>query len=683
MARVTVVGRYLTLDRRQPVVTGSLILVPPVPMPGEQQVENIRPSRRGNGDFSFLAESGGTDRTFVFRENLEGVSRTLSLVVPADAFGELRIADLSGWSSPSHVVLTNVASLDLPDREELRSARIAPSMSMYPEQADHFRKVLYQRGDTLYACAQSGTFTVYRSDNFGRTWTTKGVLPADPRVILRVEKTGTLLAVESTDQGLAGQNPRVWRSVDDGVNWTQVTTLNFPPLSGQGISETPAGHLLVAEYGNVGTTVYRIMRSTDDGANFSAVYSSSGTEPAGDPGHIHSVTWDPYANCFVAFSDRPIVAGVSGPRLLRSNDEGATWTVIGEASQATFPNFVAPMHFPNHIAWGTDNQLNGRLFRIARADFYAGNFAAAELVATVNRKANYYPFPVREGVWVITAATELIAPETEPFGPGSYNAEVYVVSDNGARVTGGVETSVPMAQAGVLGGLKAYVPARHYGTFDHAGKSWLNLPSLTSAYGYTAVPYSVGEQPPMRRLDSYRQTPGTRKFTPGTYVGTQGRGNNVIAQGVGVETAVPFWVPTPVHLDKIACEVTTGATGATVRLGVRDSTLYDGPNLVVLDSGTLAGGVLDAATTGVKEVDIDLWLTPGLYWLTAVVQGAAAALRNIGTGHLPPCAPMSFIGSTATQEVNCWFRTGVSGALTNWAGGSVGSQGYKVLARVA
>ena len=54
---------------------------------------------------------------------------------------------------------------------------------------------------------------------------------------------------------------------------------NYAPLGPQGILETPSGHILVGEYGNVATTVYRVRRSTDDGLTWSTVLASPGTDP--------------------------------------------------------------------------------------------------------------------------------------------------------------------------------------------------------------------------------------------------------------------------------------------------------------------------------------------------------------------------------------------------------------------
>lgn len=555
---------------------------------------------------------------------------------------------------------------------------VPPAMSAYESLIQHNKRVLYQYGSTLYASAQSNTFTVYKSTDFGQTWTAKGALPALPRVMLRVEASGTLIAVENTNQGLAGQNPKVWRSTDDGANWTQVTTIGFPPLSGSGITATPSGAVLIAEYGNVGTTVYRIMRSTDDGQTWTAVLSSPGSEPAGDPGHIHSVTWDPVASCFVAFMDRPIVAGVSGPRIYKSTDDGGTWTLIGESIQSYFPNFVAPMYFATRIAWGSDDQLNGRIWSISRSDFYAGNFAAATVLQIVNRKASYYTFPLRSDVWALITAGEVISTDDGSLAPGSYGEEVYLVSSDGTVVTGGLQQLAPATVVGTLSGLKPFWPSRHYAAADHGGQTWINLSETAAFYGYASMPVVQGWNPPMPRIATPQTARGVRKIIPGRYYGPGAHTPTTIAQGAGVLTAIPFLVPERFTADRISCEVTTGAGSSVVRLGVYDSSMLDGPNVLLLDAGTV-----DASGTGVKEVTIALTLQPGLYWLAAVAQGGGPTLRTVGSASDPLVAADTFIGSSATAGMNCLYRTGITGTLTDWSGGGFGSQGYKVMLRAA
>jgi lysophospholipase L1-like esterase len=105
MANITIVGRYLTKDRRRPIVTGKLTLTPPVLQPQEDAIKPINASRDGDGGFSFKAVSSASPLTYVFIEELEGVTRQLSLTIPADVAGELSITALAGWVAPTHVAI--------------------------------------------------------------------------------------------------------------------------------------------------------------------------------------------------------------------------------------------------------------------------------------------------------------------------------------------------------------------------------------------------------------------------------------------------------------------------------------------------------------------------------------------------------------------------------------------------
>lgn len=367
-------------------------------------------------------------------------------------------------------------------------AQVTPNMTLYEERSDWFYKVVFQDGDTLYSVSQDSTGTIRKSTDNGATWTTKGNVGASVKALMRLSGTGTLIVV--------GNGGGVYRSTNDGTTWTLITTLNYSVLGPQGICSTPSGHVLIGEYGNDGNTVYRVMRSTDDGQTFSAVLSSPGTDAAADPGHFHSVVYDDWQDAFIAFMDRP------NPEHYVSEDEGATWTKVGTSTTTTHPNWVAPMFFEDYIAWGYDNQRAGVFARIPRADYYAGNFASAEDVAEVNRKVFYHSFPIRADMWVSCGATELLG--VWPEGPGSYGQEVYIVHDNGSKVAPGVEHMSPDVVMGTLDGAKPRPPSYPHDKLDQGGEAWLNFYTSNYIREYAAVPYSVGTTPPMRRTTPSR-----------------------------------------------------------------------------------------------------------------------------------------------------------------------------------
>lgn len=86
----------------------------------------------------------------------------------------------------------------------------------------------------------------------------------------------------------------------------------------------------------------------------------------------------------------------------------------------------------------------------------------------------------------------------------------------------------------------------------------------------------------------------------------------------------PLYVARAATLTRIGCRVTTaGSTGALQRLVIYSDNGDGRPGDLLLDAGTI-----DATTTGAKEITISQAITPGLYWLGAVPQGATSTIRT-------------------------------------------------------
>ena len=525
--------------------------------------------------------------------------------------GEQRIGDgVTAWS-------------DLPPGLTAKAAVVAPSLHLYESKAEHLRRAMILSAGTVYAVTHATPWTVSTSANFGTTWTDKGNLPAYPRVMVRSHTTGTLIAFEDASPA------RVWRSTNDGTTWAEVATLNFPPLGAQGAHVTASGHFLVGEYGNTGTTVYRVMRSTDDGQTWAASLSSAGLEPASDPGHIHSVTYDDVADRYVAFMDRPVVSGVSGPRIYSSADEGSTWQLLGESDELDKPNFVAPMYFENYIAWGSDNQRNGVISRIRRADFYAGRFHLSNDVATVNNKATYHTFPLGPDVWAMSTAAETIGGAT----PGSFGDAIYLVSDDGAVVSGGFESFASNSNLGTLAGSKATFPSVAHGELDHSGRAWVNL-NVGYPYNYVAVPFTQGQDPTIKRADAGHFAPP------------------IMPPGSAIRTKAPDGsLPSVVELDQygqLTIENKLSASATRPRIVFRategDILVYYGANLaasigstgIVLRSGhvRLGNGSGPLLTSGTGSPEGVVTSTQGgLYVNFSGGAGTTLYVKQSGTGN--------------------------------------------------
>ena len=372
----------------------------------------------------------------------------------------------------------------------IAAAPVTYALNPVSTKADVSRRVVYQESMTVaYAVSQSTAGTVWKTTDSGQTWEARGDIGFSVHTLTKVVGTGTLIAVELTNRGTAGLNPRVARSTDDGATWTQVTTLVHPGLGNQGILSPAPGVVLIAEYGNTGNTVFSVRRSADDGVTWTAVLSSPGTDGRNDPGHIHSVVRAPDGT-IIAFMDRDV------PEVYTSADQGATWKKIGTATKQHHPNWVAPMFFEKYIAWGNDNQADGRVFRLTYEDFYAGRWENPEVVAQLSNDRFYDTFPILPGVWAMIGATEIV----DLTRAGTWAQETYLVYNEGASVAGGLSHAVPAVRLDAAALQRDQLPGYPAVPPDMGGRSFIMLSISNRPRPYVTVPYTVGRGPAMPHI---------------------------------------------------------------------------------------------------------------------------------------------------------------------------------------
>lgn len=123
-------------------------------------------------------------------------------------------------------------------------------------------------------------------------------------------------------------------------------------------------------------------------------------------------------------------------------------------------------------------------------------------------------------------------------------------------------------------------------------------------------------------------------------------------------TIVPFLVPKNQRFVRIGTEVTTGAPGSRIRLGIFNIGADGMPTSLVADVGTI-----DAAARGAKELNIDITLSAGLYGLAAVAQGGAPSARTITGGGGLEVGAGSIASSTQSNPNTGFYMSGVAGAL--------------------
>lgn len=387
-----------------------------------------------------------------------------------------------------------------------------PSLTAHEQAVSYGMAVMiHDSQDAYYATGSttvgSSPLDLLKSTDFSRTWQKVGTLPEVPRCMIKTA-AGTLISVENTAPTVLGTT-RVWRSADDGATWTQVHTMQVGPLQTSGMCETPTGHLAIAEYSNVGQTQHNLWVSADDGLTWTSRLQSSGTDPQGDPGHLHSVTWDPIGEKAVVVMDRPYNGlsdtATGGPEIWVSDSTMQEWTSLGRVGHGGMSfDCVQPMYFENYIAWASDSWRNGYVGRIKRDDFYAGNWGEYETIARINRTAAYYAFPLRPDVWMVSTASESVHAAGTPEGAGTLQPSVYLVSNDGAVVSNGISslTTAVIPGEGQIGQPPLF-PTTAAGRFDHKGFTMVNM-SLGRPTSRSAVPVSQGWEPPHQRLGAWQ-----------------------------------------------------------------------------------------------------------------------------------------------------------------------------------
>ena len=161
----------------------------------------------------------------------------------------------------------------------------------------------------------------------------------------------------------------------------------------------------------------------------------------------------------------------------------------------------------------------------------------------------------------------------------------------------------------------------------------------TATAGTATVP---ARQDHVHPTDTMRVPIGAYRLKPrtGEYVSTKGN------TGTGTFTmTLDQAVFTPILLDagtcdRIGTEITTGAAGSAVRLGLYTNDTSTGlPSSLLLDAGTV-----DGSSTGVKEITISQTIAAtDVYWLVAVAQGGTPAARH------PGIVPKQWLASSAAN----------------------------------
>jgi len=198
--------------------------------------------------------------------------------------------------------------------------------------------------NTLYAVKNDGSKLASKSVDYGTTWTDFNKVFDANLYSIFATKDGILFVCEGAHLH-SPESEKVWRSVDDGANWTQVFSTSVGIITVWGWCQSEIdGTIYAGEYTGYGSTnACYLWKSVDDGENWTRIDLTM----YGDR-HIHHVMVDPITNrLYVSFGDINL-------RTYYSDDDGENWTRIFATYDASFV--------------GMTSMLNKRFFSDDRGD---------------------------------------------------------------------------------------------------------------------------------------------------------------------------------------------------------------------------------------------------------------------------------------------------------------------------
>lgn len=279
---------------------------------------------------------------------------------------------------------------------------------------------LYGRDRTLRSTGNYGSQVIKLANSGAGVWARLGIF-------LRTA-AGSLITTYHPD---AGGAPSIVRSNNLGLSFTEVISArtNIEYQGATSIAQDPnTGRLYLSEYVTVGAATvptFKILKSDDDGATWSTFHEFN-RAGAGAVRHGHGVQWDPIGGrMFFLTGDSEAAAGMyrtnSGATALEPvflNSHG-----VGGQKPATA---VGMMFFPDAIAWGMDQTTDSEVIRVSR-DQIGATTPAYESVGRLQSTAFHCVRTKADNTeWLMSVSNENL-------GAGSVDPQVthlYRVADN-------------------------------------------------------------------------------------------------------------------------------------------------------------------------------------------------------------------------------------------------------------
>ena len=168
-------------------------------------------------------------------------------------------------------------------------------------------------GNNIYGCKTGNQAA--KSTDYGTTWTDFTKVFDTMLTSCFASKDGILYVSEYE---LLGVGSKIWRSADDGANWTNVFTTTVGGINTWAWAQNSAGVLFAGEYSNSGINSCYLWKSINDGVNWTRIDLT-----AYGLNHIHQVFVDPVSDyLYVSFGDDAVC------KIYRSIDDGVNWTQL-------------------------------------------------------------------------------------------------------------------------------------------------------------------------------------------------------------------------------------------------------------------------------------------------------------------------------------------------------------------
>lgn len=175
-----------------------------------------------------------------------------------------------------------------------------------------------------YLTIENGTDECFYSDDSGVTWEYLSTLPYVNTTNYRYGN----IFLASNDYLYVGYDNKIYRSVDDGVTWTNQSSLGTESYTDSRIwdfVEDDSGNLYGGKYIIPQQTPAYIFNSTDNGATWDVCWNYSSSR------HVHGLGYNPFNGYVYACFEGDAPVGNSG--ILRF--DGSTWDVVYTGLQFT------------------------------------------------------------------------------------------------------------------------------------------------------------------------------------------------------------------------------------------------------------------------------------------------------------------------------------------------------------